>query len=83
MDFDLFMEKYGYKLLGLGIVILIAVVLGFPLYALWRFIKEYPEMTLTILIIIIITSVFLRGYFKAYGEAMGKYFYDDKFGKRP
>jgi len=84
MDFALFMERYGYKLL-LGIMA--AVIIGLfavPIIGLVKVIKLYgPEIGL----LIIITSAIYgftvwRRHANAYGQAQGKYFYDDKWYKR-
>ncbi len=84
MDFALFMERYGYKLL-LGIMA--AVIIGLfavPIIGLVKVIKLYgPEIGL----LIIITSAIYgftvwRRHANAYGQAQGKYFYDNKWYKR-
>ncbi|AAL80799.1 hypothetical protein PFDSM3638_03380 [Pyrococcus furiosus DSM 3638] len=83
MDFALFMEKYGYKILGLLLVIIVIVVLAFPFLGLLKFLRENWEVAGVLILLILITSFFRRKYYQAYGEALGRYFYDDKFGKRP
>ncbi|AEH24476.1 hypothetical protein [Pyrococcus yayanosii] len=83
MDFALFMERYGYKLLALLFVALIVVVVGFPIYVLWHFIRDSPELALGLMVFILVTAAFRRKLWQSYGEAMGKYFYDKNFGKKP
>ncbi|AEC52771.1 hypothetical protein PNA2_1856 [Pyrococcus sp. NA2] len=88
MDFELFMEKYGYKILG---TILALTIGGIFVYLFWGLIKTlrftYGEIGLmfvvTLIVLVLIRMLFTRKYYEAYGNAMARYFYDDKFGKRP
>ncbi|AFK22353.1 hypothetical protein [Pyrococcus sp. ST04] len=78
MDFDLFMERYGYKLLGVMVAILIILVIGFPLSILGKWFLENPYIAPIFVVLIFIQAFFKRKQLTAYGEAMSKYFYYDK-----
>ncbi|MCD6143310.1 hypothetical protein [Thermococcus sp.] len=84
MDFDLFMEKYGYKIL-LGIVA--AVIIGLfaiPALGIARLIRTYGlEVGLMFLIVAAAYGFIVwRRSAEAYAKAHGKYFYDDKWYKK-
>ncbi|NJE26211.1 hypothetical protein E3E22_06175 [Thermococcus sp. MV5] len=84
MDLDLFMEKYGFKIL-LGIMAL--VILGLfvvPLLGMVELIKRFGlEIGLFMIIIAALYGFIVwRRTSEAYAEAHGKYFYDDKWYKR-
>ena len=84
MDFALFMERYGYKLL-LGIMA--AVIIGLfavPVLGIMKLIKTYSLEIGLMFIIVAATYGFTvwRRYSEAYAKAHGKYFYDDKWYKK-
>lgn len=84
MDFDLFMEKYGYKIL-LGIVAVVIIGLfAIPALGIARLIRTYGlEVGLMFLIVAAAYGFIVwRRSAEAYAEAHGKYFYDDKWYKR-
>ncbi|GEM_PF-712757 len=84
MDFDLFMERYGYKIL-LGIIAVVIIsLLAIPILGIAELIRMYGlEIGL---ITIIVSAVYgftvWRRFNEARAEALGKYFYDDKWYKR-
>ncbi|AIF69403.1 hypothetical protein PAP_04960 [Palaeococcus pacificus DY20341] len=84
MDFALFMERYGYKII-LGIFALI--FLGFiaiPLISFAWVFKQFGLYIGGIVIVIILMQAFLvkRRALDSYAKAHAKYFYDDKWYKR-
>jgi len=84
VDFDLFMEKYGYKIL-LGIVAVVIIGLfAIPALGIARLIRTYGlEVGLMFLIVAAAYGFIVwRRSSEAYAEAHGKYFYDDKWYKR-
>ncbi len=84
MDFALFMERYGYKiLLGIfaAVIIVFLSLIGLWAYALF---KMFGAVALAIILgYAIYAFVVQRRVLNAYGEAHGKYFYDPKYGKKP
>jgi len=84
MDFTLFMERYGYKiLLGIMVVVIIGLF-AIPVLGIATLIKTYGlEVGF---IFLIVTAVYgftvWRRSAEAYAKAHGKYFYDDKWYKR-
>ncbi|ASJ17253.1 hypothetical protein A3L04_09335 [Thermococcus chitonophagus] len=84
MDFALFMERYGYKLLALIFIIALGIVFGPFLYGFVILLKKYPTFTIVMFVVgAVYTFLFRSKYWDAYAKAMAKYFYDDKYGKRP
>ncbi|WP_235507096.1 hypothetical protein [Thermococcus barophilus] len=84
MDFELFMERYGYKLL-LGLMALVViVVVGIPILGYIYFLRRYSWEIGGLMLIIVVVYAFSvrRKVMDAYAQAHGKYFYDDKWYKR-
>ncbi len=85
MDFALFMERYGYKLLlAIGALVVLAIF-GTFVAAILAMIKVYG---LYIGGIILAGAAFYaftvsRRSSQAYADAMSKYFYDPKQGRKP
>ncbi|ACS90835.1 hypothetical protein TSIB_1784 [Thermococcus sibiricus MM 739] len=84
MDFALFMERYGYKIL-LGIMA--AVIIGLfaiPALGIATLIKTYGLGIGLVFLIVAAAYGFTvwRRSAEAYAKAHGKYFYDDKWYKR-
>ncbi|EEB73299.1 hypothetical protein [Thermococcus sp. AM4] len=83
MDFALFMERYGYKiLLGVFAIILIGffAVLGFWIYAMFKVFGSIAAIA--IVGYFIYAFVVKRRVLDAQAEAHGKYFYDPNYGKK-
>ena len=80
MDFALFMERYGYKII-LGIFVLI--FLGFiaiPLIGFAWVFKQFGLYIGGIVVVFILVQAFFvnRRILDSYGKAHSKYFYDDR-----
>jgi len=77
MDFDLFMERYGYKIL-LGIIAaVIIIVVGVPIVGFVYALLKFSDAPTTLMILVTFTLI---GYitFRAYGrvfDAYAKYWY--------
>ncbi len=84
MDFDLFMERYGYKLLFLLFGLVLAGILSVLGLAVYSMLKLFGYVG-AIVLVMYMTYAFLvqRRVLDASAEAHGKYFYDPKQGKRP
>ncbi|ASJ06516.1 hypothetical protein [Thermococcus pacificus] len=85
MDFDLFMERYGYKMLfGLfGLVLLVIFgILGLYVYAVVRLFGLFVGGLLLVLALVYAFTTG-RKLLDARAEAHAKYFYDSRQGKRP
>lgn len=83
MDFSLFMERYGYKiLLGLFALILVGffAFLGLWVYAMFKFLGAIAAVV--ILGYVIYAFIVQRRILDAQAEAHGKYFYDPNYGKK-
>ncbi|HII60289.1 hypothetical protein [Pyrococcus horikoshii] len=80
MDFALFMEKYGYKILLAVIFIGIFGLIGYVMFGLLKMISGLGVLGLGAgLALLIAMRMLIAGrYYEAYGEAMGKYFYDNR-----
>ncbi|AIU69716.1 membrane protein [Thermococcus eurythermalis] len=85
MDFALFMERYGYKILFAIFGGIVLLIFGVVLLSVYSFLKLYGLLLGGLLLISIAVYAFFakRRYLNAYGEALGKYFYDPKYGKKP
>lgn len=80
MDFDLFMERYGYKILfGLFGLVLLTIfgVLGLYAYAVLRLFGLFAGGLLLILALVYAFTAGRR-VLDAQAEAHAKYFYDDR-----
>lgn len=79
MDFSLFMERHGYKIL---LAVMSAIVIAFIAIPIIGIAVTAKKFGLTfgafLLIIAIISSLFFRRTSEAYAEAQGKYFYDNR-----
>jgi predicted lipid-binding transport protein (Tim44 family) len=85
MDFDLFMERYGYKiLLVLGALVVLAIF-GTFVAGILAMMKVYGlYVGLAILVgAAVYAFTATRRSSQAYAEAMSKYFYDPRQGRRP
>lgn len=84
MDFDLFMERYGYKILFLIFAVFIVALLGILGLAVYSMLKLFGYFG-AIALVMYVTYAFLvkRRVLDAQAEAYGKYFYDSRQGKRP
>ncbi|WP_342667077.1 hypothetical protein [Thermococcus celericrescens] len=80
VDFDLFMERYGYKILfGIfGIVLLtILGVLAFSAYSILRLYGLFAGGLFLLLLVVYALTV-KRRVMDAQAQAHAKYFYDDR-----
>ncbi|ASJ11763.1 MULTISPECIES: hypothetical protein [Thermococcus] len=80
MDFDLFMERYGYKILfGIfGLVLLMILgVLAFSVYAVLKLFGLFAGGLLLLFGILYAFTV-KRRVMDAQAQAHAKYFYDDR-----
>lgn len=83
MDFSLFMERYGYKiLLGLFALILLGffAFLGLWVYSMFKFFGGIAAVV--ILGYALYAFLVQRRILDATAEAHGKYFYDPNYGKK-
>ncbi|NJE05882.1 hypothetical protein E3E36_06940 [Thermococcus sp. M36] len=80
MDFDLFMERYGYKILfgifGAVFLVIIGTLLA-SFYLMFRFLGYFAA---AILIVFLFAYAFTvkRRVMDAQAQAHAKYFYDDR-----
>ncbi|BAD85831.1 hypothetical membrane protein, conserved [Thermococcus kodakarensis KOD1] len=85
MDFALFMERYGYKILLVIMLSIVFGIIGIFVGAVFVTLKSYGLYVGGMILIVTAIYAFTvrRKYLQSYGDAMGKYFYDPKQGKRP
>ena len=80
MDFDLFMERYGYKILlgifGAVFIVIIGTLLA-SFYLLFK-VLGYFAATLLVVFLIIYAFTVKRRVMDAHAQAHAKYFYDDR-----
>lgn len=84
MDFALFMERCGYKiLLGIFATVLIGffAILGFWTYAMFKLLGALAGIM--ILGYFVYAFLVQRRVLDAQAEAHGKYFYNPNYGKKP
>ncbi|WP_048146712.1 hypothetical protein [Pyrococcus abyssi] len=79
MDFALFMEKYGYKILLALVFLVVFGIFGVTIFGLIKATKTYGvAFGVLLLVLIFVRMLVNRRYYEAYGEAMAKYFYDNR-----
>jgi len=85
MDFALFMERYGYKILFAIFGAIILVIFGVVALSVYSVLKLYGLIFGAMILLSVAVYAFFvqRRALNAYGEAHGKYFYDPKYGKKP
>ncbi|WP_370520111.1 hypothetical protein [Thermococcus sp. LS1] len=80
MDFDLFMERYGYKILfgifGVVLLVIIGTLLA-SFYLLFRYLG-YFAASLVIVFLFAYAFTVKRRVIDAQAQAHAKYFYDDR-----
>ncbi|WP_258085018.1 hypothetical protein [Thermococcus thermotolerans] len=80
MDFDLFMERYGYKILfgifGLALIVIFGV-LAFSVYTVLRLFGLLAGGLLLLFVVVYAFTV-KRRVMDAQAQAHAKYFYDDR-----
>ena len=83
MDFELFMERYGYTILFGIFIAIVAAIFGIVLLWVYSMFKILGIAAIAMIGGYLIFSYFIkRRYLDAHGEALGKYFYDPKYGKK-
>lgn len=84
MDFALFMERYGYRIILALMALIILGIIGIFVGAVLVTLRLYGLYVGGIILFITAIYAFTvrRRHLQAYGEAMGKYFYDPKQEKR-
>ncbi|WP_342764654.1 hypothetical protein [Thermococcus sp. Bubb.Bath] len=85
VDFALFMERYGYKiLLAIGALVVLAIF-GTFVAGILAMMKIYGVIIGAIILVGAAFYAFTvtRRSSQAYADAMSKYFYDPKQGRRP
>ncbi|ASJ03967.1 hypothetical protein [Thermococcus barossii] len=79
MDFDLFMERYGYKIL---LALFGLVVAGmFAIIGIWAYVAlKYLSLLFggLVLMLVVIRSLVSRRVLDAQAQVFSKYFYDDR-----
>ena len=83
MDFDLFMERYGYKVLLAVFVGVALIVVGIPIVGFILSVRTMGYVGGAMLIAVLVYALVVnRRVMDSYAEAQGKYFYDPKYGKK-
>ncbi|WP_456321455.1 hypothetical protein [Palaeococcus sp. (in: euryarchaeotes)] len=79
MDFSLFMERYGYKILLAVMSALVIIFIAVPIMGIAVTAKKFGlTFGAFLLIIALVSSLFFRRTSEAYAQAHGKYFYDNR-----